>query len=97
MATLILKFFYGFFKCRLKFADLANQQLREPKQDRSRHATLSKIINYILYIGGQILILRSTHDEIAFFIDPEIILPPIFNSVSFSGLLDDCAQFALLQ
>ena len=97
MSSLIFEFLYGFFECRLKFPYLADEELREPKQNGCRNAAFFKIVDYFLDIGGQRLVFRGTHDEIAFFIDSKIILPPIFNAVSFSGLLDDCAQFALLQ
>ena len=90
MSALVFEFLDGFFESGLQLADLAEEQLRETKQNRRVDAAFAEVVDDLLYIGGEILVFRSADNEIALAVDAEIIGTPILDAV---GL--DCLFYRL--
>ena len=89
MAALVLKFFDGFFERRLQLAYLAKQKLWEAEQYGCVYSTLAKIVDYLLYVGGQVLVLRRNYNQIALSVYAEITRPPIVDAVCLGRLLNN--------
>ncbi len=76
------------FRKSLKLSDLSKYKLREPKQDRCIYSSLSKVVDDLFDVSGQVFVLRRSDDEIALSVDPEIVLAPIIDAVCFDRLFD---------
>ena len=95
VSALVFKFFDRFSECGLQFADLAEDQLRKPEQDRRVDAALLKVVNDLLDIGRKVVVLRSPNDQITLSIDGEIICSPISDAIGFGCLINYCAQIRI--
>src|SRR5262245_32944279 len=94
MATLVLELANRLLKGGLEFADLAEEQLREPKKDGSCYTAFREVVNDLFNVGNQVVVFGSADYKMPFSVDTEIIRSPIFYSVSFAGLLNDSAQIS---
>ena len=92
MAALVFKFLDGFAKSRLQLSDLAEYKLRKTKEDRRVNASFSEVVNDLKDIGGEVLILRCTDDEMTLSIDAKVVGAPIVDPIGLDALFNYRAQ-----
>src|SRR5690606_40098292 len=86
--ALVIELADRLFESGLKFTDLAEKQLREPKQDRGVDVSLSQVVNNFFDVRGQVVVLGSFYDQVTFAVHPKITGAPVFYAVGLDGLFN---------